>query len=498
MKKNLRTFLIMLLVLALLGGGAAALLLTQPQEEEAEESSSSQVREALLGLAPEEVSSVKVKNSFGEFTLKPLSQEEAEEEESSSEGESGASSSSDVDEDAHAVLFTLEEYRDYDPDTLEITEDVEALLGLEVSKELGAVEDLEPYGLSGEEADRFVIQLTDGESVELSVGTQAGETVGNYVLYEGQVTICSLDTGLLANPLDYLGTSVYTVEDREDGSGSDTALEDILYYAQITTEAGEEILLQYDEMEGAYLLGEPVRAQMGDSAGSTLATALKSLTASGVAAAGLSQENLEAYGLSQPAAQVTFHMNEEVHTLQVSAPDEEGSRYLLFDTRELIYKVTSSSVESWAAAQVMDLRSGAVWQPPIEDVSALTFTVEGDQVYQYTVARTQDEASSTEGSASYTYAVEDPSGAEVAYEDYEALFDQAAGISVLSMDPAEQGAEAELTVEMEDFSGGEGEEIAYYAVEGQDRYAAYLNGEYSGLVRASDVAGLIEALEGDA
>ena len=85
MKKNLRTFLIMLLVLALLGGGAAALLLTQPQEEEAEESSSSQVREALLGLDPEEVSSVKVKNSFGEFTLKPLSQEEAEEEESSSE-----------------------------------------------------------------------------------------------------------------------------------------------------------------------------------------------------------------------------------------------------------------------------------------------------------------------------------------------------------------------------------------------------------------------------
>ena len=147
MKKNLRTFLIMLLVLVLVGGGAAALLLTQPTEETAaeEESSSSQVREPLLDLEPEQVTSLQVENAYGAFTLVPLSEEEAQAVTSQeSAAESAASSESSVssgqEEDTHAVLFTLEEYREYEPDTLTITEDVEDLLGLAVSKDLGALE----------------------------------------------------------------------------------------------------------------------------------------------------------------------------------------------------------------------------------------------------------------------------------------------------------------------------------------------------------------------
>ena len=75
MKKNLRTFLIMLLVLVLVGGGAAALLLTQPTEETAdeEESSSSQVREPLLDLEPEQVVSLQVENANSAYNLVPLS-----------------------------------------------------------------------------------------------------------------------------------------------------------------------------------------------------------------------------------------------------------------------------------------------------------------------------------------------------------------------------------------------------------------------------------------
>ena len=168
-------------------------------------------------------------------------------------------------------------------------------------------------------------------------------------------------------------------------------------------------------MEGTYLLNEPVLAQAEDTAVSQLVTALQSLTASQVAAAGLTQENLEAYGLSQPAASITFQLNEEVHTLQVSAPDAEGNRYLTSEGSQLVYQVAGSAVDVWAQAQAMDLRTGAVWQPSIEDVSSLTFTVEGDQVYQYTVTRTEDEASSTEGSVAYTYTVTDPSVQEVAY-----------------------------------------------------------------------------------
>ena len=172
MKKNLRTFLIMLLVLVLVGGGAAALLLTQPTEETAaeEESSSSQVREPLLDLEPEQVTSLQVENAYGAFTLVPLSEEEAQEVTSQeSAAESAASLESSVssgqEEDTHGVLFTLEEYREYEPDTLTITEDVEDLLGLAVSKDLGALENLEPYGLEEGDATQVTIQLSDGSAV---------------------------------------------------------------------------------------------------------------------------------------------------------------------------------------------------------------------------------------------------------------------------------------------------------------------------------------------
>ena len=293
MKKNLRTFLIMLLVLVLVGGGAAALLLTQPTEETAaeEESSSSQVREPLLDLEPEQVASLQVENAYGAFTLVPLSEEEAQEVTSQeSAAESAASSESSVssgqEEDTHAVLFTLEEYREYEPDTLAITEDVEDLLGLAVSKDLGALENLEPYGLEEGDATQVTIQLSDGSAVELAVGTQAGETVGNYVLYQGTVTICNMSTGLLENPLHYLGTEVYTVESPAASSDTESSSTDILYYADIATEEGETLLLQYDQMEGTYLLNEPVLAQAEDTAVSQLVTALQSLTASQVAAAG--------------------------------------------------------------------------------------------------------------------------------------------------------------------------------------------------------------------
>ena len=505
MKKNLRTFLIMLLVLVLVGGGAAALLLTQPTEETAaeEESSSSQVREPLLDLEPEQVASLQVENAYGAFTLVPLSEEEAQAVTSQeSAAESAASSESSVssgqEEDTHAVLFTLEEYREYEPDTLAITEDVEDLLGLAVSKDLGALENLEPYGLEEGDATQVTIQLSDGSAVELAVGTQAGETVGNYVLYQGTVTICNMSTGLLENPLHYLGTEVYTVESPAASSDTESSSANILYYADITTEEGETLLLQYDQMEGTYLLNEPVLAQAEDTAVSQLVTALQSLTASQVAAAGLTQENLEAYGLSQPAASITFQLNEEVHTLQVSAPDAEGNRYLTSEGSQLVYQVAGSAVDVWAQAQAMDLRTGAVWQPSIEDVSSLTFTVEGDQVYQYTVTRTEDEASSTEGSVAYTYTVTDPSGQEVAYEDYQSLFDSAMGLSVLSMDPVTQGETPVLTIQVSYFTLEQQDEIAYYPVEGQERYAATLNGTYSGLVRSSDVTNLLAQLQGDA
>lgn len=498
MKKNLRTFLIMLLVLVVLGGGAAVLLLTQPSQEESstEESSSSEAAIPVLEVDPETVASIQVKNTNATFTIVPVEEEEASQAESSAvSSQTSSDSSLSSKEESSAVVFTIQEYDAYGADHVAITDSTEALLSLSANKEMGQLEDLEKYGLSGEEASVFTLHYTDGSTEEITVGTQAGESVGRYVLKDGEVYICDMDEGLLGSPMDFVDTQVYSVADRTDNTGtsSEETLEDVLYSVEITRPGEDSILIQYDDVNDSYEMWEPIRASASNA--SSRVTALKSLTSQAVVC-DRTDENLATYGLTEPAAEVTFLMNEEVHTLQVSAKNEDGNRYLVADEGEFIYLVSDSDVEAWTDAQVEDLRDSTIWQPGIAELSSLTFTVEGDQVYQYTVTRTEDEDASTDTSISYTYTVADPSGAEVEYETYQELFDQAMGISILSMDQATYGDTPQLQVEVEYFDGSDPVQINYYKVEGQDRYAATLNDQYNGLVRSSDIDSLISLIQG--
>ena len=83
--------------------------------------------------------------------------------------------------------------------------------------------------------------------------------------------------------------------------------------------AAEPIVIDYDSSKvSSYLITQPVMAESGTNTLTEIATALKSLSAEAVVAAGRTQETLEQYGLAEPYAQITFDMNGEEHTLAVS------------------------------------------------------------------------------------------------------------------------------------------------------------------------------------
>lgn len=496
MKKNLRYLIIMLAVLVVLGGGAAALLLTQPQEETEEVSSaSSAVMEPVIDRESSEVSSIQVKNSKADFQLLPLEQETT----TSSEEESSSSS-------VTSVQFTIDGYQGFDLDAAQITGAANTVTAINASKNLGEQEDLEQFGLTGDSATEVTVNYTDGTSDTFTVGNEAGESAGRYILKDGVVYISSSFSGaLLGTPLDFIKTDIYTVANRveetvdSEGSSSQTTLNDILYHMELSgTHLDKPIVIDYDESKvSSYLIKEPVIAESGTNQFTEIITALKSLSASSVAAVGRTQENLEKYGLAEPYTKVVFNMNGEDHTLAVSDTNDEGNRYLIADDDDVIYVVAADTVASWAEAELMDLRMSYVWLPNIDSVSAVTLTVEGDMTYRFEATRVVNEEKSTEDQTKYDLTITNADGNSVDYENYQDLYQAALSMAVLSTDEAtyDQGTPT-LEITYEYFDGSEPDVITYCAVEGQDeRCAALLNGGYSGLVRRSEVNNLIENLK---
>ena len=223
----------------------------------------------------------------------------------------------------------------------------------------------------------------------------------------------------------------------------------------------------------SYLITQPVMAESGTNTLTEIATALKSLSAKAVVAAGRTQETLEQYGLAEPYAQITFDMNGEEHTLAVSEANSSGNRYLIADDIDLVYEVTGDSVNAWAEAGLMDLRMSYVWLPNINNVSALTMRVADGTEYRFDVEQVV-----------------------VDYENYQPFYQMVLSQAVLSTDAATYDAEnLVLEITFEYFDGSDPDVITYCVAEGQDqRYAALLNGGYNGIVRRSDVDTLLEKL----
>lgn len=498
MKKNIRYLIIMLAVLVVLGGGAAVLLLTQPAADEDASSSSSVASEMVTDRETSEVATVTVENPNASYVMVPVDDGTATSSEESSSSDESSSSSTSVD-------FTIDGYQSYDVDISQVTAAVNMAVSIEASKNLGEQEDLAQFGLSGVGAAKVDIQYTDGTSDSFVMGNEAGETSGRYLLKDGVVYItASYSSGLLETPFYFFETDVYTVADRveetvdSEGSSSTSTLEDVLYHMELSgANAAEPIVIDYDSSKvSSYLITQPVMAESGTNTLTEIATALKSLSAEAVVAAGRTQETLEQYGLAEPYAQITFDMNGEEHTLAVSKANSSGNRYLIADDIDLVYEVTGDSVNAWAEAGLMDLRMSYVWLPNINNVSALTMRVADGTEYRFDVEQVVNEEDSTEDKTVYDLVVTNGDGQSVDYENYQPFYQMVLSQAVLSTDAATYDAEnLVLEITFEYFDGSDPDVITYCVAEGQDqRYAALLNGGYNGIVRRSDVDTLLEKL----
>lgn len=471
MKKTVRNVLIMLAVLAVLGGGLALLLLFPSETEEnpssAPSSEVSAVEQTVVtDREAEEVASVSVKNQAGSFALVP-----------NGEG------------------FTVEGYEDFDLNLSAVSSSVNSLLALSSTKDLGSLEDLEDFGLSGEAAVSVEISYQDGGKDQLTLGNAAGESSGRYLLKDGKGYIVSgLSTQLYGSVYGYFNTTLYTIADRtegvenDDGTTTVQAASDILQSLKLSgANFPQPIEIKYEPgYLVSYIMTAPVSADSGNEALDEVIAALKAPEATSVAAAKLTPELLEQYGLAEPAAKAEFELNNEKHTVSVSKPNGEGACYLLLDDRDVIYTVAEDTVSAWADAGVMKLRLSYIGLFNIMEVENLSVTAEGDMAYSFDVTRTVNEEKTTEERTSYDLAVKNAGGKDVDYESYQSFYKALLSIAVLNCDRPEYGGQPAYQVKYRYFENGGEETVEFYAA-GEDRYAAVLNGEFNGQIRKSDL-----------
>lgn len=483
MKKSVRTLLIMLAVLVVLGGAAACLLLfpVGSGEDDASSAASQAERETVVEIDAGDLASIQVENSQGSFAIVPA------------DGASGEESGSD------SAAYTIKGLEAYELDASSLKTAAEDLLSIQALRNLGEQDDLEKYGLSGERAAQATIQQKSGGQTVLVLGdTSSSGTVGQYLLKDGQVYIVpALSDVLKGGKLDCVSKAVYSIADwtigggEESGEGESSAsseetLPDTLFNLELSGKAFEKpITAEYvarSRLNG-YMLTSPVRAESGTDAFESIVTALKSITANRVAAVGVDEAALAEYGLAEPDAQAAFKLNNESLTVKVSAKDSDGNRYLQLAGRDVVYQIENARVRPWAEAQLMDLRKSTICLANVADVEQLSLTREGDMVYDFTVDLSADDPT-----------VQDPSGREIAYGEYEELFQQLTSLAVFSVEEAACSGTPSLRVEYH-YKSGESDVVEFYPIEGQDRCACTLNGEYNGQVRGSEMAPLLEKIE---
>lgn len=474
MKKTVRNILLLLVVLLVLGG--AVFLLTklpagdEQEESSAQESSGSAERTAMFDREDSEIESVEIKNSEDEFTILPV-------------------------EDDTSLGFTLKGYEDYDFNTALVAANVRTVLGFSPVKELGNQDNLDAFGL-GSGGARLTMNYKDGSSDQLVLGDSAPESTGRYVLKDGEVYIISgVPDAFFTTKFTYFYTSVYVVPDMtevtvdDEGESTETVVDDKL--DSLTLSGGNFPKSISIKPSSKYISGygitEPITAESGNTKFTDLMTSLKSLDASSVADAGITDEKLEQYGLSEPDAKLSFSLNGVEHELTVSARDSSGMRYLIADDNDLVYQVENSSVANWAEASLIDLRMSYVWIANIKDVKKLTVTLDGDMIKSFDITREKNEEKSTDTSTEYDITeIKDAGGNSIDYETYQPFYQKLIGVAVFTLDEAEYERIPAVKIEYEYFSGGS-DTVEYYEIPGMNRYAALLNGGYNGQVRGTDL-----------
>lgn len=489
MKKTTKYIIITLVIVLVLGGAFAALYFTDPNRTAGEEeSSSSEAADgtALITKDKAEVSTVDVKNAKGEFTIVQTEKVQEASSAESSESEDSASSA----EPTVSYEYTVKGFEQYPVNSSNFETAVYNACSLTAMKDLGEVENLADYGLTGENASVVTVHMKDGSTETFTAGIAGGETAGNYILYKGKVYIGTVNSVFQSSMYDNFTGFGYSIEDVDngDGLGAHSLLEKMNLSG---TAYSKPIKMVYDEKKAQNRMTEPVDIDCNLTVMDTLTTALKTISST-VVLANATESDLEKYGLKTPYATIEFTLNGESHTMTVSEQKVDGKRYMLAEgDKTIIYAVDDSAVSEWVGLTSLKLRNSYVFLPMIANVD--DFTVEADgKTCKVDLSRTVNEEKSSDEQKVYDYTAT-KNGKDVEYENVTKFYMAMISIAVLSDEELPYTGKPEAKFTFNYYEGGQ-DVLEYYRAN-DDRLVAVLNGTYTATVRSTSIGDFVKALD---
>ncbi len=361
MKKQVKGMICLSAVLAVLGGGFAYLKLTEPADDDTSSSSSdlsypSAKEGAGIRIVADsyeegaELGTVKtatVKNAEGELKIKM---------EKPADSEAGTS-----------ATYTLEGYDDIDVNTAMVGTLVNNGNGLESSALIEEnCTDFAKFGLDKPQAE-VEYKYESGNVRKFYVGDQAPTGSGYYVRADGDDTVYTADTSLLANyvrPLkDFIESTVLAqpAEDEMPRIDKLTIERDDIDY---------DIVLEYDKnSEDAYSGGtssthkmtSPVDTFLAGDKSASVVSGMFGLTSKDIYAVNCKESDIAGAGLSEPFCKVTMKCdNGKSYVLLLSEffNDENGEKccYAMMENGKVIYILSESNAQ-WLTVMPDDIAS---------------------------------------------------------------------------------------------------------------------------------------------
>ncbi|WP_099205024.1 DUF4340 domain-containing protein [Scatolibacter rhodanostii] len=486
MKKKTKNIIIMLVVLLAVGGIAAALLLN-PKEDTAEEPSSSTATEIIpvVEKTAADLSSISVKNAADQFviTAKQIAADEATETKASTE-------------------FSLEGFDGVALNASNLSSAANTVVSLNAVKQLDTPEKLADFGLDGEGEATLTLQYTDGTHETLIVGLPSSGTTGRYVLKDKNVYIVSsVSQSFFDTALSFVDTAVLAIPDVEvtDAEGNVSAGADVLTALTLSgKQFPEQIEIALNPNDSTSMSPNrvlaPIEADGNSTAISEITTALRTITATNVVQVKADDADFETYGLAEPYAQADFEINGEKHTVKISDANENKNHYLVIDDNKTIYEVPSSSVSVWSDAKLDKLRASYILLSNIQDVSKLTYT-KSDSTYVFDMTREKNEEKSTDDAIQYDISATFNGGSIDYSKTYQPMYSAMLSLPILSSEVVEYDKASPIFSMQYDYFEGGSDVVKFYALEGQDRYVAELNGKYSGILRKVSLDDFITLLD---
>lgn len=436
----------------------------------------------LISKTSSDVASMKVTNKKGSYTLVPLPS-----------GGLGSSSSSGT---ASSANYTVQELGGCPVDTGMTGSVVQSGFNLTATKNLGKVSSLSTYGLDSPQA---TVQVTfkDGSTYGYKIGsTTATDSSAYYMcsLESSDVYVVNVDTGLFEDAKYFVTKSMLSLSASAGGSAStdnSSSQTDFSLIALSGKNFPQTTSLQKNS-SGQLAISSPLTCDVDSNNLTALENALSSLSADSIAALRPDAAALKQYGLDHPTVSVTFTANKKPYKLVIGARNGKDY-YAMIGGVNVVYNVTSDSINGILSQNLFSLRSKLIYLPNIVTVKQITVTANG-KTDEMNVTRTENPASSTQDKKAYNYKVTGNGGKSLNYDtDYRNTYQTLIGLTVYADANQIPSGSPAITVKYSYFDKAGSDTLALYQMDGR-RYTAVFNGKVYGLCDKNDVAPILQTI----